>query len=287
MSENKLNKLLVFIILFVSIVTVTSCNKDKNTFVSYNYGVESAREYVYAQQMMTQLMATYFKSINDSVLLADKKATIDGATVYLKLDTVPNALRIEYPWWGADDGYGHWRQGVYEAYTADGYQQADATINFEFINFFWDKDLLMVDSLKILNLGKTDGKNDEYSVGANKIELIYSDTTIENPYTFVMDQSFTVLKKAGSIFTTAKDSLGVFGSLNGQTASGLEFDAQATADSTMLFSFSCDWLKQGFVSVTTVNFPYVSNIYFPEADTCANQYLIEIDSNPFPYPFDE
>jgi hypothetical protein len=287
MFENKINKFLAFLFLVVAIFSVTSCNKDKNTFVSYNYGVESAREFVYAQQMMTQLMATYFKSINDSTLLADNTAAIDGATVYLLLDETPMRLRIEYPWWGADDGYGHFRQGVYEAYSMDGYQKVDAIVNFEFIDFLWDKDSLRVDSLQIHNLGKTDGKNFQYNLNVSNIKLIYADSTILNPYTFVMDQSFILMKESGTIYTSTKDSMAIFGSLNGLTAAGLEFAAQGVADSTMLFSFSCDWLKQGIVQVNTVDFSYTSNIFFQEADTCANQYLIEIDGNPFPYPFDE
>lgn len=273
--------------LVVTVFSVSSCNKDKNTFVSYNYGVESAQQFVYAQQMMTQLLATYFKSINDSILFADNKATIDGASVYLVLDEIPMRLRIEYPWWGADDGYGHYRQGVYEAYTTDGYQDVDGIVNFEFTDFLWDKDSLRVDSLRVLNLGKTDGKNFQYGIEVSSAKLIYSDTTMQNPYTFAMDQSFTVIKEAGTIYTSAKDSMAIYGSLNGLTAAGLEFDAQGVADSTMLFSFSCDWLKQGIVQIQTVNFPYISTVYFQEADTCANQYLIEIDNNLFPYAFDE
>lgn len=287
MFENKLNKLLVSVVVVIAMLFVSSCNKNNNTFVSYNYGLESAQQFVYAQQMMTQLLTTYFKSINDSTLLADNKASIDGATVYLKLDETPKKLRIEYPWWGIEDGYGHWREGVYEAYTTEGYQVDDAVINFEFIDFSWDKNLLLVDSLKVTNLGKTDGKNYQYSVNMAKATLTYADTTVANPYTFVMDQSFTVLKEEGTVYTSLQDSLAIFGSLNGLTASGLEFDAQSVVDSTMIFSFSCSWLKQGITQLTTANFPYLSTVYFPDADTCVNQYLIEVDNNPFPFPFDE
>ena len=163
----------------------------------------------------------------------------------------------------------------------------DAVINFEFIDFSWDKNLLLVDSLKVTNLGKAGGKNYQYSVNMAKATLTYADTTVANPYTFVMDQSFTVLKEEGTVYTSLQDSLAIFGSLNGLTASGLEFDAQSVVDSTMIFSFSCSWLKQGITQLTTANFPYLSTVYFPDADTCVNQYLIEVDNNPFPFPFDE
>jgi len=286
MFESKLNNWLLGLALFVAALVIQSCNKDENTLVSYNYGIETSQQYVYAQQMMTQIMATYFKAINDSILYADFKAEIDGATVYLKLDETPNKLRIEYPVWGTSDGYGHWRQGVYEAYALDGYQVKDALIDFRFIDFRWDKDSLRVDSLKVYNLGKTDGKNFQYSITSPKITLIYEDTTIKNNFIFDFEQTFTMMKEQGTIYTSTKDSIGIYGNLSGTLPSELEFTAKCFVDSSMVFSFSCDWLKEGITQLETLNFPYPATVYFPDPDTCENQFLIIIDNNPFPYPFD-
>lgn len=284
MFVNKLIKPLLLSFFIGSIVLIFSCNKDKNSYVSYTRGVESSKQFVSAQQMMTQLMSTYFKSLNDSILFADKKANIDGATVYLWLDETPKRLRIEYPSWFIADGYGHWRQGVYEAYSDNGYQQVDEVVRFKFMDFLWDQDSLRVDSLVVFNHGKTDGKNYRYNIDARQIDLIYRDTA--GVLSFGMHQTFTVFKDAATIYTSLNDSLGIFGSLKGTTKLDWGFDVQCTADSAMLFSYSCNWLKNGVVQIETQGFNYSSTVYFAVADTCENRYLIEIDNNPFPFPFD-
>ncbi|MEE4259272.1 MAG: hypothetical protein V2I62_05895, partial [Bacteroidales bacterium] len=54
----------------------------------------------------------------------------------------------------------------------------------------------------------------------------------------------------------------------------------------ILDQFSCRWAKQGPATVSIESETYGAFILFPGADTCLNKYAVDIDGNPFYYPFD-
>ena len=271
--------------LFVGILlSIMSCNKTENSYDSFHRGMESSKQYVDAQQMMTQIMNTYFKSITDSLLLNTGTSWVDAANIRQYNDTL-NHLIIEYPAWGNEDGYGHYRQGIIEATTNAGFLETNAIVNIRFINFLYDLSPLAVDSMVLVNQGKVDGKNQKYKLDAKRIEMHYADSS--GIFSFSMNEMFTVYKAAGTFYTSHKDSIGIYGNLNGTTKNNLVFDAECVEDSAMLYAYSCNWLKGGPVNLETKDFKYTSILYFSEPDTCANLFLIEMDNNPFTSPIEE
>jgi hypothetical protein len=271
-------------LLIFGLILLSGCNKDKNSYVSYHRGVNASQQFVYAQQMMKQLLNTYFKSLTDSAFLASGTANIDGAKVQYHEDTLKKIL-IEYPSYGADDGFGHWRMGTYEAQTHDDFFKKDALIHFVFNDFSYDKDTLTVDSLILQNLGKTDGLNEQYYIKSGDITVDYE---LSDYYSiFRLDEYFKRIKDPSSKYTSPEDKYEIWGALNGLTDLNVQFESSIVEDSALMNAFSCAWLKQGPVTVLTENFGYVSTVYFAPADSCENNYLIEINGNPFPFPIDE
>jgi len=270
-----------YIIIIVLLAVVGgSCNKNKNTWFNYNDGINASQNFVAGEQMMVLLMNTYFKSITDSALFATGKSKIDGADVYYN-DTVKSIL-IEYPEWGNEDGYGHWRENVYEASTQTGFNDPDALITFVFHNFSFDKDTLTVNKMTLLNLGKVDGVNDQYNLVANQIKLDFSDTA--GSFVFDMGQTFIRYKDPFSLYHTSNDSFAIWGNMNGKTNRDIVFNGKIDADSVLLNRFSCSFLKKGPAIINTDNFKYPSFVYFPEPDTCPNRFIAVINNNFFPYP---
>ena len=79
------------------------------------------------------------------------------------------------------------------------------------------------------------------------------------------------------------DSLGVYGGLDGKTVRDVTFEAINSVDSSLLFSYQCNYLKLGIVNIETYMFDYFTAAYFQEADSCNNEFLIVIDNSPFPH----
>lgn len=285
MTVNKNNRVRLLLVLFIAGVLLNfSCSKDKNSYISYHRGIESSQQYVYAQQMMTQVFNTYFKSITDSLLMANGKTNIDGAEVIFT-DDFEKSIQIRYWPYSAQDGYGHWRKGIIEAKTITGFNEPGAEINFQFTDFTWDRDTILVDTMMMSNLGKTDGKNDQFHLRTNQIEMRYYDSS--GVFTFQIDEMIKRLKYPGTFFTNSRDSLEYWGYMSGSTKSDVRFSAVCAEDSAMIQNYTCTWLKGGLINIDTENFEFVSTVRFSEPDTCANLYLVEIDGDPFPYHIDQ
>ena len=76
------------------------------------------------------------------------------------------------------------------------------------------------------------------------------------------------------------------GTIHGKSINETYFSAATNAENQILFSFSCNWLKSGPVNVEIENQNLYPVVYFSDPDTCQNRYLVNIDDNPFIYPFD-
>lgn len=285
MSVNKLYQVAAIVVFVLIGIFSFSCQKKTNTNINYNRGIESAKNYVFAQQMMTQLLATYFKSIADSTLIADGYARIDGADVYDYRDQNPKYITMKYPEYSVVDGYGHHRGGIIDVTTETDFHETDAIINFKFSNFLYDFDTLVIDSLFMKNKGRVDGRNVQYETTTGDIRYYFSDSV--GFLTFSLQEEFVLYKYESKFYTNPKDSLGIYGSMNGLTVNDLVFNTVNSSDSAVLFSYQCNYLKMGIVDVKTEDFKYETINYFQEADSCNNTFLITVDGDPFPSPIED
>lgn len=270
-------KNLAYSIVIITALFISSCTDD-NTYFSYNQEVAATNDYVIGQQMMVLILNTYFKSISDSLLLATGKSNIDGASIFYnggEFDT----LLIRYPVWGNDDGYDHWRTGDIKVLTKQGFFNTEANYEFRFDGFFYDKDTLLVDSLTLRYMG-TNGQNDVFTVSSDTIWQIFSDTSGESR--FWMQQSFQRFKDVSSVYHTPLDSFQIFGRFNGIARNKVLYATETAEGLALLNQFDCSFLKEGPVSISFEGVPYGGAVYFSDADTCVNQYVAELDGNPFP-----
>ena len=56
---------------------------------------------------------------------------LDGASITIK-NTPVYMMEIYYPWWGNDDGYGHYRMGVIEAIPETNFDDPGVLVDFIF-----------------------------------------------------------------------------------------------------------------------------------------------------------
>lgn len=263
-------------------IAIISCSKE-NQQIDYNIGILASQEYVQSQQMINLLLNTYFKSISDSLLIVDHESEIDGAIVTYTENPVEK-IAINYPTWGGcDDNCGHIRAGKIEAEPSNGFYDTLSVIELNFNEFEYDYDDIIVNGMTITNLGRFDGVNYSFHIKATSIERVYADSS--GLITFSMDQYFVLYKDASTIFHSPEDYFKVYGSMNGTTSTGDNYIASIDDHEYIIDQFSCKWAKKGPAILSFEEQAYGAFILFPGADTCLNRYAVDIDGNPFLYPF--
>ena len=271
----------IFLVLITGLL-FSSCKKDDNSYHSYNTGIDATKDYVIAQQMLVLILNTYFKSISDSLLInTGHNNNIDGANVYLK-SGIKDTLIIRYPWWGTDDGQDHYRAGDIKVCANEGFLNPGVPYHLNFINFMYDKDTLRVDSLNIIYLGVVSGQSELFQVSSDSIFQVFADTSGVN--IFNMQQSFLRIKNTTSEYYTLEDKFEISGLFNGFSREEVHYSTDISGEQPLLNQFDCSFLKQGPVPIHFTDTTYNGTIYFSDADTCVNQYVVEFGGNPFPYP---
>ncbi len=267
-------------ILAITLVT-SSCHKE-NTSFDYNQAVETVSDYVEAQQMTNLILSTYFKAITDSTLLTNGASVIDGAFVSC-MDSSTKII-IEYPSWGKDDGYGHYRKGKYEASTESNFFDSLAVINFTFHNFYYDDDSISVEDFTLENLGATTNHHYLFNVSATDILRKFHDTTGHIKYQ--VEQVFLRMKDPLSPYHTHNDYFKVSGKLAGLARNGKTFNSTTNVTSNLGDYFSCQWIKGGVTEVDLPEFIYNASVDFNNEGACLNQYSIIINETLFIKEFD-
>ena len=277
MSTGKPRHLTVIVLLLI--LASYGCQKETNVNINFQRGIASTRSYVFAQQMMTQIMATYFKAITDSALIVEGFGFVDGAAVYYFADEQPRRITFDYPSYSVVDPYGHYRGGLIHATTSQGFREKDAVVQFRFDNFLYNLDTVQIDSMMLVNNSAVNGSNNNFNVSASRVTYDFSDST--GTLTFGFEQEFSLFKYQNTLYYNPMDSIGISGYLSGNTARDLDFSAGNGSDSALLFSYQCNWLKAGVVQIETDMFKYPATAYFQSADSCENVYLVVIDESPF------
>jgi hypothetical protein len=257
-----------------------SCKKQ-NSLIDYNPAVKASEEFAANQQMMTQILNTYFKSLSDSALWANGNANIDGARVSIKYLPVL-MMEFQYDAWGNYDGYGHYRMGAIEAIPESDFTGTDAVVNFNFVGFLYDKDTLDLTKMTVQNIESQDDK--KFEVKVDSAVLILLDTS--GQYSFNMNQIFRLEKDPSTQHTSPLDKIYISGTMDGITMDLTTYFAVIAESAEIIDNYNCRWLKNGPIDLQVTGFQFPSTIYFPQPDSCINQYMIEIDGNPFLFPFD-
>jgi len=259
---------------------ITSCHKE-NTSFDYNMAIKTVSDYVDAQQMTNLLLNTYFKSITDSTLITDGTAEIDGADVSYSAD--PAIITILYSW-AKYDGYGHLRQGKYEANTASSFLDSLAIINFTFSNFFYDTAAISVGSFSIENMGTTTNNNYLFKVEATDILIKPHDST--GNISYQVEQNYVRVKYPSTTYYTNDDYFKISGNMTGIARNGNSFISATQDTNNLLVYYSCPWIKSGSAEIELPGFIYNAAVYFSNDGECRNHYSIITNETLFLKKFD-
>ncbi len=271
MRRNRTGSFFGLIILALLLVFTSSCKKrTENTMVDYSYGVKVSGDYALAQHFSISLANTYFKCIYDSALMEGGHSIIDAANVYYSVDSVCQ-LKIIYPEWGANDGYGNWRQGEVHIKADGGFFNTAQDVEFVFDKFNFRKDTLTAHKYSIKYMGGS-----LFQLLAEDVSISMEDTT--GIITFNSVQQFDVELGAGN--WPEPQSLSISGIFNGTTRFGEPFETNASG--AIKSDLVCNWMKEGAVDISFANVGYQGLINFNEPSECENRYMLIIDDLHFP-----
>jgi len=268
----KISSVLMFSgIIFLTTFLSTSCHKE-NTSFNYNQAIETVGSYVEAQQMTDLLLNTYFKSITDSTLLASGESVIDGANVTFTVN--PTKIIINYPFNKAD-GYGHYRNGIYEAISETGFLDSADIIKLSFKNFYYDNDSLNINNITIINKGKNSNNNSVYSIFGAQLYRGSSDTTGSTSYImYQLQQEFILHKDALSAYHTQNDYFEISGDLMGIARNTFTFNTSIADTNLLINAYNCNWIVGGISNILLPEFIYNSVADFSIDGDCINMYSI-------------
>jgi len=271
MRGNKTASYLVLVVLALLMVFVSSCKKrTENTMVDYSYGVGVSGDYALAQHFSISLANTYFKCIYDSTLMESGHSIIDEAHVYYSPDSVYQ-MKIIYPEWGNNDGYGNWRQGEVHIRADGGFFNTAQDVEFVFDKFNFRKDTLAAHNYSIKYLGGS-----SFQLLAEDVSISMEDST--GIIVFNSAQQFDVELGVGN--WPEPQSLSISGALNGATRLGEPFETNAGG--AIKSDLSCNWMKEGEVNISFAKVGYQGLINFNEPSECENRYMLIIDDLHFP-----
>ena len=279
----KISNGLIFSCIFLMILLSSSCHKE-NTSFNYNQAIETVGSYVEAQQMTDMLLNTYFKSITDSTLLASGESVIDGANVTYIVN--PAKIIIDYPY-NKTDGYGHYRNGTYEAISETGFLDSADVIKLSFANFYYDNDSLNINNITIINKGKNSNNDNVYSIFGSQLYRGSSDTTGSKSYImYQFQQEFILHKDASSVYHTQNDYFGISGNLMGNARNTFTFNASIADTNLLINAYDCNWIVGGISNILLNEFTYNSVADFSIDGDCINMYSIFTNDSRITTAFD-
>jgi len=269
-------KKIIFLILITIVIINISCKKtNNNTSINYQYGVEISSDYASVQHLLINLSSTYFKVIYDTLLFSEGSNKIDEAMVKYYPDSTYQIV-IYYAEWGADDGYGNWRQGEILIQADNGFFNVDYPAKIVFSNFNTDKDTIRADSF----LYKFQGENN--GTANFSMEVIDGSRSFEDTTGIInFDASFNIgvelsLNNGNKIPNTLYFS----GDLSGKCRKGNVF--QSVTQEDVISDLSCNWMKGGMVKVDYEDVEYSGTVLYSDPSLCENWYNLEINDISFP-----
>jgi len=139
---------------FALLIQLSSCKKSGGEF-SYRKHISAVDDMVLMQHTAIQLAATYIKAINDSTLLTDNYAKVDGAHTYLTPQDGNILLEVKYDEWGVPDPYNRYRKGMFSALMTTPINETGEDVVLNFSDFKLDNQQLIIDSFVITKTNET------------------------------------------------------------------------------------------------------------------------------------
>jgi hypothetical protein len=254
----------------------SSCDNNSSE-VDFNPNVSASRDYIRAEDAIIEIVNSFFKGLNDSLVINNGYGYIDACDVSMRPST--NSINFGYGSVNRLCQDNKFRKGLFYA-TFTGQLFLDWTIaDIETDSLFVD-DLLVEAKIQIQNLGMNEDNLPEYSLKVISSNIMLPDTTRINGVKLTTD--FLLIWAEGSLTPPIhEDDLYLMtGGSSGFSSDGIEF---STEIQDSLYNYvDCFWISRGINLITVPSAGVkTGDIDYITEDGCFNEMNFYFDGNLF------
>lgn len=269
-------KNLIILLLCLPLLWLSSCD-NKSVEVDYNPNVSAAKDYIRAEDAILEIVNSFFKGINDSLVVDHGYGYIDACDV--SYQTAGNYI---------DFGYGSvnrlcqdnkFRRGMFTAtLTGPGLQDWTGA-DIETDSLLVD-DVLVEAVIQILDLGVNESNLPEFSLKVISSNIMLTDSAKINGVRLMTDFKLVWAEGSLTVPVHEDDLYQITGTASGFSTDGIEF---ATIIQDPLYNYvDCFWISRGtnLITIPSAAFP-TGDIDYITDDGCFNEMHFYFNENLF------
>ena len=254
----------------------SSCN-DETSEIDYNPNVLSAKDYIFAEDALLEIVDAFLKGIYDTLVIENNYGFIDYCDV--QYFTSDNSMRFSYGEVNRMCPDNKFRRGLFWASFSGPVFDEGISANLFTDSLFVDN-LLVEANIDIKNLGTNSDNFPEYSLTVNSSLIMLADTAKINGVSITTQ--YNMVWSQGSVTPAIHedDIYLISGTASGISSNGYDFSIAITEP--LLNYLDCFWISQGFsqLTVPSAEFPTGDIDYILE-DGCYNEIHFYFNDNLF------
>ena len=268
--------IIIILLLLLPILWLSSC-KTKSNEIDYNPNVLSSKDYIRAEDAIMEIVNSFFKGINDTLVVNNGYGFIDACDVTYH----PSENLIIYSYGNVNRMCqdNKFRRGLFNANFSGPVFQEGVTATLVTDSLFVDDNSVEA-TIEIQYLGLNGDNFPEYSLKVDTSLIMLPDTSKINGISLKTD--FIMIWTEGSQTPPIhEDDLFL---INGTTA-GISTDGYPFTTSVLdsLYDYvDCFWISQGInqITVPSAEFP-TGEIDYIIIDGCFNEFYFYFNDNLF------
>jgi hypothetical protein len=271
-----MKNLMILVVMLVSLLWLPSCDNESKE-VDFNPNISATKDYIQAEDAVMEIVNSFFKGINDSLVVNYGYGFIDVCDVSYH----PSGNYIDFGYGPVDRlcQDGKVRRGLFSA-TFTGQLFNDWTLaEIETDSLFVD-DLLIEATMEIGKLGLNENNLPEFSLKVTSTNIMLPDSTKVNGVRITTDYTMVWAEGSNTVTIHEDDLYLITGTAAGFSTGGIEF---STVVQDSLYDYvDCFWISRGIdrITVPSAKFPTGDIDYIAE-DGCNNIINFYFDDNLF------
>lgn len=268
--------IIIMLLLLLPILWLSSCKTESNE-IDYNPNVLSAKDYIRAEDAILEIVNSFFKGVNDTLVNNNGYGYIDACDVTYH----PNVNLMIFAYGNVNRMCqdNKFRRGLFNANFSGQVFQEGVTATLVTDSLFVD-DYPVETTIEIKYLGLNGDNFPEYVLKVNTSLIMLPDTTKINGVSLTTD--FLMVWSQGSQTPPIHedDLYLISGTASGISADGYLFTA--TVLDSLYDYLDCFWISQGInqITVPSAEFP-TGEIDYILVDGCFNEFNFYFNDNLF------
>ena len=271
-----MKKLTIILLSLLPLLWSTSCN-DESKEVDFNLNISASKDYVRAEDAIFEIVNSFFKGVNDSLVVNHGYGFIDACDVSYR----PSENSIDFGF-GPVDRYcqdGKMRRGLFTATFTGQLFQDWTEANIITDSLFVDDELNEAE-IQIQNLGKNDLNLPQFMLKVISSNIMLRDTSKLYGVRLTTEYLLTWAEGSQTVPIHEDDLYMITGGAAGFSGDGIEF---STEIQDPLYDYvDCFWIARGVDQITVPSASVkTGTIDYITEDGCFNEIYFYFNDDLF------